>query len=96
MNAGKSTTISLGRRSRFYMGNEVRSSLVTRFCEVDFIPDPGHAPLRAVAGIGIMRRCDAFPGRRQCLLGTPLKWGSLQVVLLFPDLPQGYDGRSCL
>src|SRR5207302_9913092 len=87
VNARKSGTISLSRRSCFYMGNHMWGVLLTGFGQVDFIADPGDAPLRAVAGFGIMRRGDTFPGRRKCLLGTPLNRLSCQVILLFPDLP---------
>src|SRR5579884_3736737 len=45
MNTGKGTAISLGRWSRFHMGNQMRRHLVTGFGQMNFVPNPGHTAL---------------------------------------------------
>jgi len=83
----------IGGRSRGcgYMRDEMRTILITRFGQMDFVPSPPRLTLFAVACFLIVRRIDEESGGSNIVIASPLNLTIHPAVILDPNAAQNIN-----
>jgi hypothetical protein len=94
--AGCGVDVRFGGRDRIDVGDDMRQMLVAGLADLNLVPIPADAALRAVARVHVVGADDRVRSGQAAveLPVTPGEPGIVLVVPLDPDLAQDFDRRQ--